>query len=95
MVLSSAAGEQGRSPTRWAASVAWSWGLAGDNSSSPTCARQGGLLLPKLPLLPELLSRPGAGSRQCPVSLLKLMPFISKLLARVRAELEMSGTAAG
>lgn len=30
-----------------------------------------------------------------PVSLLRLMPFISELLARVRAELEMSGTAAG
>lgn len=39
----------------------------------------------------------GAWSRRgaAPVSLLRLMPAISELLARVRAELEMSGTAAG
>lgn len=41
-------------------------GSAGDNCLSPACARQGGFLLPGLSLLPEMLSRPGAGREAVP-----------------------------
>lgn len=41
-------------------------GLAGDNCLSPARARQGGFLLPRLSLLPEMLSRPGAGREAVP-----------------------------
>lgn len=44
----------------------WSRRLAGDNCLSPGCATQGGFLLPGLSLLPEMLSRPGAGREAVP-----------------------------
>lgn len=44
----------------------WGRGLAGDNCLSPARATQGGFLLPGLSLLPEMLSRPGAGREAVP-----------------------------
>lgn len=64
--------------------------------SHQVCAGEGqeGLLYPGCPFC---VGCGGAWGWRgaAPVSLLRLMPFISELLARVRAELEMSGTAAG
>lgn len=56
--------------------------------TKPAPGGQGGLY----PAAWEAVSRGWGGSA---VSLLRLMPFISELLAHVRAELEMSGSAAG
>lgn len=50
----------------WHERCVWGRGLAGDNCLSPARVRQGGFLLPGLSLLPEMLSRPGAGREAVP-----------------------------
>lgn len=63
------------------------------------CARQESAQSPRTPVPGCPFCEGWEGARgwrgAAPVSLLRLMPFISELLARVRAELKMSGTAAG
>lgn len=67
-----------------------------ESAQSPSLCRGGPGGTP-VPGCPFRKGREGAQGWRgaAPVSLLRLMPFISELLARVRAELEMSGTAAG
>lgn len=91
-------------PVALSPTLCWRWGLCGwsrvlarrrrqaDTESVPGRGRRG-----PWTRLSLCVGCRGAWGRRgaAPVSLLRLMPAISELLARVRAELEMSGTAAG